>query len=82
MKERTLWIRFGKRVPSERIPDIWTVTLGEFGTAFAKVGCRVFQFQVEETVMGNRAIWAVLFVLGVPLPLLVIMYLLTGGGCN
>ena len=32
--------------------------------------------------MGNRAIWAGLWVIGIPLPILVILYLLTGGGCN
>jgi len=32
--------------------------------------------------MGNRLIWAVLFVIGVPLPVLAIIYLLTGGGCG
>lgn len=32
--------------------------------------------------MGNRAIWAGLWVLGIPLPILLILYLLTGGGCN
>ena len=32
--------------------------------------------------MGNRAIFALLWVLGIPLPILVIIYLLTGGGCH
>lgn len=32
--------------------------------------------------MGNRAIWALLWVLGIPLPILVIAYFLTGGGCH
>ena len=32
--------------------------------------------------MGNRGIWALLWVLGVPLPVLVIAYLLLGGGCQ
>jgi hypothetical protein len=32
--------------------------------------------------MGKRAIFAFLWVIGVPLPLLVIVYFLTGGGCN
>lgn len=32
--------------------------------------------------MGNRAIWAGLWVIGIPLPILVILYLVTGGGCN
>jgi hypothetical protein len=32
--------------------------------------------------MGNRAIFALLWVLGIPLPVLVIIYLLTGGGCH
>jgi hypothetical protein len=32
--------------------------------------------------MGNRAFWAILWVLGVPLPLLLVLYFLTGGGCN
>ncbi|HEV7223550.1 MAG TPA: hypothetical protein VGN42_12665, partial [Pirellulales bacterium] len=26
--------------------------------------------------------WAVLWLLGVPLPILLVLYLLTGGGCN
>ena len=26
--------------------------------------------------------WAVLWLLGVPLPVLLVIYLLTGGGCN
>jgi hypothetical protein len=32
--------------------------------------------------MGNRAVWAILWVIGIPLPILVVLYLLTGGGCN
>jgi hypothetical protein len=32
--------------------------------------------------MGNRAIWATLWVLGIPLPVLLVIYLLTGGGCG
>lgn len=32
--------------------------------------------------MGNRAFWALLWVIGVPLPVLFVLYLLTGGGCN
>lgn len=32
--------------------------------------------------MGNRAFWAILWVLGVPLPLLLVLYFLTGGGCT
>jgi len=32
--------------------------------------------------MGNRGIWALLWVLGIPLPVLVIAYLLLGGGCH
>jgi hypothetical protein len=32
--------------------------------------------------MGNRAFWAILWVLGVPLPLLAVLYFLTGGGCS
>ena len=31
--------------------------------------------------MGNRAMWALLWVIGVPLPILIILYYLTGGGC-
>jgi hypothetical protein len=27
-------------------------------------------------------VWAVLWVLGVPLPVLLVLYLLTGGGCT
>jgi hypothetical protein len=26
--------------------------------------------------------WAILWLLGVPLPVLLVLYLLTGGGCN
>ena len=32
--------------------------------------------------MGNRAVWAMLWVIGIPLPILVVLYLLTGGGCQ
>jgi len=32
--------------------------------------------------MGNRAIWAILWVIGIPLPILIVLYFLTGGGCN
>lgn len=32
--------------------------------------------------MGNRAVWAMLWVIGIPLPILLVLYLLTGGGCN
>jgi hypothetical protein len=32
--------------------------------------------------MGNRAVWAMLWVIGIPLPILIILYMLTGGGCN
>ena len=38
----------------------------------------------EECIMamGNRAIWAILWVIGIPLPILVVLYFLTGGGCS
>jgi hypothetical protein len=26
--------------------------------------------------------WAILWLLGIPLPILIVLYLLTGGGCN
>jgi hypothetical protein len=32
--------------------------------------------------MGNRAVWAMLWVIGIPLPILLVLYLITGGGCN
>jgi hypothetical protein len=32
--------------------------------------------------MGNRAIFALLWVLGIPLPILVIAWLFFGGGCG
>lgn len=32
--------------------------------------------------MGNRAIFAILWVLGIPLPILVIAWFIFGGGCN
>jgi hypothetical protein len=32
--------------------------------------------------MGGRAIWALLWVIGIPLPVLLILYLITGGGCG
>jgi hypothetical protein len=32
--------------------------------------------------MGNRAVWAALWVIGIPLPILLILYMITGGGCN
>jgi hypothetical protein len=32
--------------------------------------------------MGNRAVWAMLWVIGIPLPILIILYMLTGGGCH
>jgi hypothetical protein len=32
--------------------------------------------------MGNRAVWAMLWVIGIPLPILLILYMITGGGCN
>lgn len=31
--------------------------------------------------MTNRLIWAAMFVMGVPLPILFILYILTGGSC-
>lgn len=31
--------------------------------------------------MGNRAMWAILWVIGIPLPVLIVLYYLTGGGC-
>jgi hypothetical protein len=30
--------------------------------------------------MGNRLFWAFLWVIGIPLPLLVILYMIFGGG--
>jgi len=30
--------------------------------------------------MGNRLFWAMLWVIGIPLPVLVILYLIFGGG--
>jgi hypothetical protein len=32
--------------------------------------------------MGNRAVWAILWVIGIPLPVLLVLYFLTGGGCH
>jgi hypothetical protein len=32
-----------------------------------------------ERIMGGRMIWALLFVIGVPLPILFILYMLFGG---
>jgi hypothetical protein len=32
--------------------------------------------------MGSRAVWALLWVIGIPLPVLLVIYLLTGGGCS
>jgi hypothetical protein len=32
--------------------------------------------------MGNRAMWAILWVIGIPLPVLIVLYYLTGGGCG
>lgn len=32
--------------------------------------------------MGNRAFWALLWVIGIPLPILIVLYLLTGGSCG
>ena len=31
--------------------------------------------------MTSRLVWAALFVMGVPLPILLILYLITGGSC-
>lgn len=32
--------------------------------------------------MGNRSMWALLWVMGIPLPILLVLYFLTGGGCG
>jgi hypothetical protein len=32
--------------------------------------------------MGHKAIFAFLWVIGLPLPIVLILYFLTGGGCN
>ena len=32
--------------------------------------------------MGNRGFWALLWVFGIPLPVLVVAYFLFGGGCG
>ncbi|QDU28721.1 hypothetical protein ETAA8_38260 [Anatilimnocola aggregata] len=32
--------------------------------------------------MGSKAIWAFFWVIGVPLPVLIVLYFLTGGGCS
>lgn len=32
--------------------------------------------------MGNRAMWALLWVIGVPLPVLIVLYFIFGGGCG
>jgi hypothetical protein len=32
--------------------------------------------------IGKRAVFALLWVIGIPLPILLIIYLLTGGGCS
>lgn len=31
---------------------------------------------------GKKSIFALLWIVGIPLPILVIVYFLTGGGCN
>jgi hypothetical protein len=35
-------------------------------------------FSREESVMGNRLFWAMLWVIGLPLPLVVLLYMLFG----
>ncbi len=55
------------------------------GTTFAFVCFRIpTRNHTEETnmAMGNRAIWAILWVIGIPLPVLMVLYFLTGGGCG
>jgi hypothetical protein len=57
------------------------------GTAFASLMRKpipVCSLTAEETAMamGNRAIWAILWVIGIPLPILIVLYFLTGGGCQ
>lgn len=32
--------------------------------------------------MGGRAFWAMLWVVGVPLPVVLILYMVFGGGCS
>lgn len=32
--------------------------------------------------MANRSVWALLWVIGIPLPILMVLYLITGGGCG
>ena len=32
--------------------------------------------------MGGRAFWAFLWVIGIPLPVLIVLYFLFGGGCS
>jgi hypothetical protein len=33
-------------------------------------------------VMGNKMFWAFLWVIGIPLPVVVVLYMLFGGGCS
>jgi len=35
-----------------------------------------------DTKRTGKVGWALLWLLGVPLPILIVLYLLTGGGCN
>jgi hypothetical protein len=32
--------------------------------------------------MGNKMFWALLWVIGIPLPVVVILYMIFGGGCH
>jgi hypothetical protein len=32
--------------------------------------------------MANRGFWALLWVVGIPLPVLVVLYFIFGGGCS
>jgi membrane protein insertase Oxa1/YidC/SpoIIIJ len=33
-------------------------------------------------VMGNKMFWAFLWVIGIPLPVVVVLYMIFGGGCS
>lgn len=32
--------------------------------------------------MGGRAFWALLWVIGIPLPVVLVLYMIFGGGCS
>jgi hypothetical protein len=50
-------------------------------SAIRCLGVTTANYKEQPMAMGNRAMWAILWVIGIPLPILIVLYYLTGGGC-